>query len=86
MARTLATLRATQLFVFMHNGFVNEHQLLCDAHMVLEPHRGTAAFYFTHYRPFFSTFSFYVFVTLTVLFLGASLVCVNNQRTADLVL
>ena len=35
----------------------------------------------------FSTFSFYVFVTLTVLFLGASLVCVNNlKRTADLVL
>jgi len=34
----------------------------------------------------FSPFSFYVFVTLTVLFLGASLVCVNNlKRTADLV-
>ena len=55
--------------------------------IVLEPHRGTAAsFFFTHYRPF-PPFLFYVFVTLTVLFLGASLVYVNDlKRTADLVL
>ena len=47
-------------------------------------------FYFTHYhyRPL-PLFSFYVFGTLTVLFLflGATIVCVNNvKRTADLVL
>ena len=75
------TLRATALFVLMHIGIINGQQLLCDAHTVLEPHSGTAAFFFlfTHYRPF-STFSFYVFVTLTVLFLflGASIACVNN--------
>jgi len=35
----------------------------------------------------FSTFSFYVFVPLTIFSLDASLVCVNNlKRTADLVL
>ena len=49
-----ATLRATVLFVLMHSGIVNGYQLLCNAHTsVLEPHRGTAAFFFfTHYRPF----------------------------------
>ena len=72
----------------MHISIVNGYQLLCDAHNVLEPHRGTAAFfYFLFYSlSSFSTFSFYVFVTLTVLFLflGASIVCVNNLwRTAD---
>ena len=47
------TLRATALFVLMRNGIVNGYQLLCDAHTVLEPHRGTAAFFFfTRYRPF----------------------------------
>ena len=29
----------------MHSGIVNGYQLLCDAHTVLEPHRGTAAFF-----------------------------------------
>ena len=71
----------------MHGGIVNGYQLLCDAHTILEPHRGTAAFfYFARYRPF--NFSFYVFLTLTVvfLFLGASIVCVNNLKmTTDLV-
>ena len=39
--------------VLMHSGIVNGYQLLCDAHTVLEPHRGTAAFsFFAHYRPF----------------------------------
>ena len=45
-------------------------------------------FYFTHYRPF-PSFSFCLFVILTVLFLflGASIVCFNNlKRTSDLVL
>ena len=68
--------------VLIHSGIVNGHQLLCDAHTVLEPHRGTAAFFFLSS---FSTFSFYVFITLTFLFLDASLVCVDNlTRTADL--
>jgi len=50
---SLTTLRATEIFVLMHSGIVNGHQLLCDAHTVVEPHRGTAAFFFfTHYRPF----------------------------------
>ena len=45
------TLRATTLFVLIDSGIVNEHQLQCDSHTVLEPHRGTAAiFYFTPYR------------------------------------
>ena len=39
------TLRATEIsLVLMHSGIVNGYQLLCDAHTVLEPHRGTAAF------------------------------------------
>ena len=72
------TLRATALFVLMHSGIVNGYQLLCDAHTVLEPHRGTAAFFFfTHYRPF-PLFLFMCLSLLTVLFLGASIVCVNN--------
>jgi len=83
------TLRATALFVLMHSGIVNGHQLLCDAHTVLEPHRGTAALFLFYSPSSFSTFSFYVFVNLTVLFsfLGASLVYVNNlKRAADLIL
>ena len=40
-------------FVLMHSGIVNGYQLLCDANTVLEPQRGTAAFFFfTHYLPF----------------------------------
>ena len=38
------TLRATARFALMYSGIVNGHQLLCDAHTVLEPHRGTEAF------------------------------------------
>jgi len=75
--------------VLMHSGIVNGHQLLCDAHTVLEPHRGTAALFLFYSPSSFSTFSFYVFVNLTVLFsfLGASLVYVNNlKRAADLIL
>ena len=50
---SLATLRATLIFVLMHSGIGNGHPLLCNAHTVLEPHRGTAAFFFfTHYHPF----------------------------------
>jgi len=63
----------------MHSVLINGYQLLFDALTVLEPHMGTSFFlFFTS----FSTFSFYVFVTLTslFLFLGASLVCVNNLK------
>ena len=85
--KQLITLWATVIsLVLMHSRIVNGYQLLCDAHTVLEPHRGTAAFFFFLFYSLssFSTFSFYVFVTLTVLFLGASLVYVNNlRRTAD---
>ena len=71
------TLRATALFVLMHSDIINVYQLLlCDAHTVLRPHRGTAAFFFiTHYRPF-PLFLFMCLSLLTVLFLGASIVCV----------
>jgi len=46
--------------VFMHSVIVNEHQLLCDAHTVLEQHRGTAALFLFYSLSYFSTFSFYV--------------------------
>ena len=42
--KSLATLRATSLLFLMHSGIVNRYQLLCDADIVLEPHRGTAVF------------------------------------------
>jgi len=54
------TFMATELFVLIHSGIVNGHQLLCEAHTVLEPHRGTAAFsillaivlfHFSNHRP-----------------------------------
>ena len=35
-------------FVLMNSGTVNGYQLLCDAHTVLEPHRGTAALFLFH--------------------------------------
>ena len=41
---SLATLKATSLFILMHSGIVIGYQLLCDAHIVFEPHTGTAAF------------------------------------------
>ena len=65
------TLRATVIsLVLMHSGIVNGYQLLCDAHTVLEPHRGTAVFVcFTHYRPF-QLFLFMCLSLLTVLFLS----------------
>ena len=79
---SLATLKSTHqsLFLYMHSGIVNVYQLLCDAHTVLEPHRVTAALFLFYSLSSFSTFCLYVLVTLTVLFLflGASLVCVNN--------
>ena len=63
---SLATLRGTSVFVLMHSGIVTGYQLLCDAHTVLQPHRGTAVFFFFTHLSSFSTFSFYVVVTLTV--------------------
>jgi len=39
--------------ILMHSCIVNGYKLLCDTHIVLEPHRGTADFlYFIHYCPF----------------------------------
>ena len=63
----------------MQNGIVNEHQLLCNAHTVLVPHRGTAAcFYFTRYRPFLLFLCMCLSLLIVLfLFLGASLVCVS---------
>ena len=31
--------------VLIHSGIVNGRQLLCNAHSVIEPHRGTAALF-----------------------------------------
>ena len=57
------TLRATAVFVLMHSGIVNGYQLLCDAHAMLERHRGTAAYLiFSLFS--FSAFSFCMFVNL----------------------
>ena len=78
---SLTTLRVTALFVLMPSGIENGYQLLCDAHTVLDPHRGTAAFLFFYSVSSFSTFSFYVFFTLTVLILGVH----NLKMKADLV-
>ena len=68
----------------------NGHKLLCDAHTVLKQRRGTAALFVLLTIMSVSTFSFCIFVSLTVLFffLGASIVCVHNnlKRTADLIL
>jgi len=77
------------ILVLMHSGIVNGYQLICDGHTMLESHRGTAAFfYFTLYRPF----PLFLFMCLShwqslFLFLGASLLCVNNlKRTVNLIL
>ena len=65
----ISHIKGNSTVVLMHSGIVNWHQLLCDAHSVLEPHMETAALFIFHTLSSFSTFSFYVFVTLTVLFL-----------------
>ena len=80
MAQAVNHIKGYITLVLMHTGIVNGYQLLCDAHTVLEPHRGTAALFLFDSLSSFSTFSFFVFVTLTVLFLflGASIGCVNN--------
>ena len=73
----------------MQSATVNGYQPLYDPQTVSKQHRGTAALFLFYSLSYFSSFSFYMFVTLTVLFLflGASIVCVNNiKRTADLVL
>ena len=55
-----------------HSGIVNGHQLLCDAHTVFEPHRGTADLFPFYSLLSFSTFSVYVFAPLDspISFLG----------------
>ena len=42
------------------------YQLLCDAHTVFQPHRGTTTLFLFYSLSSFSNFSFYVFVTLIV--------------------
>ena len=75
----ISRIKGNSTLVFIHSGIVNGYQLLFDAHTVLEPHRGTAALFLYYSLSSFSTFSFYVFVTLAVPFLvlGASIVCVK---------
>ena len=79
----ISHIKSNITLVLMHIiGIVNGYQLLFDAHTVLEPHRGTAAFfYFTRYHPF-PLFLCTCLSLLTVLFLslGASIVCVNNLK------
>jgi len=71
--------------VLMHSDIVNGHQLLCDAHTMLEPHRGTAALFLTILS--FSAFFFLCVCLFESLFFGASIVYFNNlMRTADLIL
>ena len=66
--------------VLMHNGIVNGYQLLCDAHTVLEPRRGTAAFLLTVFRFHFFFLCVFQSDSPFFLFLGASIhvVCVKN--------
>ena len=72
------TLRVIALFVLMHSDIVNGYQLLCDAPTVLGPHGELQLFFFfTRYHSF-PLFLFMCLSLLTVLFLGASIVCVNN--------
>ena len=53
--------------VLIHSGIVNRYQLLCDAHTVLEQHRGNCSFISILLIIVLFHFFFYgVFVTLTV--------------------
>ena len=71
MAQIVNHIKGNISFDLMHSGIVNDYQLLCDAHTLLEPHRGTAAFFFfTHYRPF----SLFLFMCLS-LFLSVKNIC-----------
>ena len=45
-------IKGNKTLVLMQSGIVNEHQLMCDAHTLLEPHRTASLFYFTCYHPF----------------------------------
>ena len=68
---------------------VSWHQQLQYANTVLEQHKGTVAFFLHFSLSSFSALTVCVFASLTVLllFLGASIVCVNYlMRTSDLIL
>ena len=67
-------------FVLMHNNIVNGYQLLCHTHTVPEQHRKTADIFLYYFVLF--CFFFCVFVTLRFIFLGTSIVCFNNLKTA----
>ena len=47
-------IKVNNILAVMHSGFLNGHQLLCDAHTVPEQHGGTAAF-FLFYSLFLSS-------------------------------
>ena len=46
MAQTINHIKGNISLVLLLSGIVIGYHLLCDAHTVLEPHRGTAAFFF----------------------------------------
>ena len=45
--KQLNHIKGNRTLVLMHSGIVNGYQLLCDAHTVPEPHRGTACSFFS---------------------------------------
>ena len=60
--------------VLMNSGIVNRYQLLCDAHTVLEPHRGTAASFLFYSLSSLSFFILCVCLSDSPFLLGASIV------------
>ena len=75
----ISHMKGDSTLFLMHSGVVNGYQLLCDTHTVLEPHRGTAFFYFTRYHPF----PIFLFMCLShsdspYFFCWVPLVCFNN--------
>ena len=67
----------------MHSVIVNGYQLLCDAHTVLKPQSGTAAFFLFYSLSSFSTFPLFLFAFLSLwqsYFFSWAHACVNNLR------
>ena len=69
----------------MHSGIVNGYQLLCDAYIVPEQHRGTAALISIYSLLSFSRFSFCVF-HYDLSFPNETSVCTHTRHQNDLVL
>ena len=55
------------LMISLELAIINGHHLLCDAHILMEQHRGTTDVFLFYSLSSFSAFSFCVFVILTVL-------------------